>query len=239
MVVPPRSPAPQRSRYPAKQATTRSRSTKANGALPSASTVRRRGNDTITGGSGADQLFGGAGDDILNGKGGDDTLFGGAGNDVLTGGAGSDQFFGQAGNDTMIWNPGDGSDLFEGGDGTDTAIVNGGSAAETFTISANGDRVRFDRTSPGPFTLDIGSTENLILNAGGGDDVITAGNGLASLIRLTVDGGTGNDTITGGDGNDVLLGGDGNDVLNGGAGDDTLTGGAGTDHPSVRPATTP
>ena len=45
----------------------------------------------------------------------------------------------------------------------------------------------------------------------GGDDVFTAGNGLANLIQLTVDGGAGNDTITGGDGNDTLLGGDGND----------------------------
>ena len=34
-----------------------------------------------------------------------------------------------------------------------------------------------------------------------------------SLIKITVDGGTGNDSITGGDGDDTLLGGDGNDVI--------------------------
>jgi Ca2+-binding RTX toxin-like protein len=73
-------------------------------------------------------------------------LFGGDGNDVLTGGTGNDQVFGQAGVDTMIWNPGDGSDLFEGGDGNDTAQINGGNGSETFTISANGTRVLFDRT---------------------------------------------------------------------------------------------
>ncbi len=89
----------------------------------------------------------------------------------------------------MIWNPGDGSDLFEGGDGTDTAQVNGGNGAETFTITANGTRVLFARTDPAPFTLDIGTTENLVLHANGGDDVITAGNGLAGLIQLTLDGG--------------------------------------------------
>jgi Ca2+-binding RTX toxin-like protein len=200
-----------------------------NGALPGAQLFGGAGKDTITGGSGADQIFGGSGDDVLNGKGGDDSLFGGSGNDVLTGGAGTDQFFGQAGNDTMIWNPGDGSDVFEGGDGTDTAVVNGGSAAEAFTIAADGERVRFDRTSPGPFSIDIGTTENLVLNAGGGDDVITAGNGLASLIQLTIDGGAGNDTITGGDGNDVLLGGDGNDVITGGRGADVASLGAGDD----------
>ena len=54
----------------------------------------------------------------------------------------------------------------------------------------------------------------------GGDDIFTAGNGLAPLIALTVDGGAGNDTITGGDGNDVLIGGDGNDTIIGGRGND-------------------
>src|SRR3984885_1744776 len=171
-----------------------------NGALPAAQLFGGDGNDTITGGSGNDQLFGQAGNDILLGKGGNDLLFGGDGNDTLTGGAGDDQVFGQAGNDRMIWNPGDGTDLFEGGDGTDTAEVNGGNGDETFTISANGSRVLFARTDPAPFTLDIGTTENLVLAANGGDDVITAGNGLAGLIQLTLDGGAGNDTITGGDG---------------------------------------
>jgi Ca2+-binding RTX toxin-like protein len=201
----------------------------ANGALPAAELFGGRGNDVLTGGSGADQLFGQAGNDTISGKGGNDSLFGGSGNDVLTGGTGSDQFFGQAGNDTMIWNPGEGSDLFEGGDGTDTAEVEGGNGAEVFTITANGGRVRFDRTSPAPFTLDIGTTENLVLNANDGNDMITAGNGLAGLIQLTLDGGAGNDTITGGDGNDVLIGGDGNDSINGGHGHDVASLGAGDD----------
>ncbi len=200
-----------------------------NGPLPAANLFGGDGNDTLIGGSGADELFGQAGNDTLEGKGGNDLLFGGAGNDTLIGGAGDDQVFGEAGNDTMIWNPGDGTDLFEGGDGTDTAVVNGGNGAETFTLTANGTRVRFDRISPAPFTLDIGTTENLVLNMNGGDDVFTAGNGLAGLINLTVDGGAGNDQITGGDGNDTLLGGDGNDLIIGGRGNDTLLGGAGDD----------
>jgi Ca2+-binding RTX toxin-like protein len=200
-----------------------------NGALPAAQLFGGAGNDTLTGGSGADQLFGGTGNDTLLGKGGNDLLFGGAGNDTLIGGDGDDQVFGEGGNDRMIWNPGDDSDLFEGGDGNDTAEVNGGNASETFTIVANGSRVRFDRVSPAPFFLDIGTTENLVVNANGGDDTITAGNGLANLIKLTIDGGAGNDTITGGDGNDTLLGGDGNDVIIGGRGNDTARLGAGDD----------
>jgi len=200
-----------------------------NGALPAAQLFGGAGNDTLTGGSGGDLLFGQSGNDTLLGKGGNDLLFGGSGNDVLNGGDGDDQMFGEAGNDRMIWNPGDDNDLMEGGDGTDTAEVNGGNGAETFTISANGTRVRFDRVTPAPFFLDIGTTENLVLNANGGDDVITAGNGLANLIHLTIDGGAGNDTITGGDGNDTLLGGDGNDVITGGRGNDTALLGAGDD----------
>ena len=200
-----------------------------NGALPAAQLFGGAGNDTLTGGSGNDLLFGQTGNDILDGKGGADLLFGGDGNDVLTGGTGNDQDFGEAGDDRMIWNPGDGSDLVEGGDGNDTAEVNGGNGAENFTIAANGTRVRFDRISPAPFSLDIGTTENLVLHANGGDDVITAGNGLASLINLTLDGGDGNDTITGGDGADTLLGGDGNDTVIGGRGNDVASLGAGDD----------
>jgi Ca2+-binding RTX toxin-like protein len=129
----------------------------------------------------------------------------------------------------MIWNPGDGSALNEGGAGNDTVEVNGGNASENFTVTANGARVRFDRVNPAPFFLDIGTSESLVLNANGGDDTVTAGNGLAGLIQLTVDGGAGNDAITGGDGNDRLLGGDGNDVINGGRGNDAAFLGAGDD----------
>lgn len=201
----------------------------ANGAMPAAHLFGGDGNDVLTGGSGGDLLFGQSGNDTLLGKGGNDQLFGGDGNDTLTGGDGNDQMFGQAGDDRMIWNPGDDTDLFEGGTGNDTAEVNGGNGAENFTITPNGARVRFDRVDPAPFSIDIGTTENLVINANGGDDIITASNGLSTLIKLTIDGGTGNDRITGGDGNDTLRGGDGKDVINGGRGNDTALLGTGDD----------
>ncbi|QEL16354.1 calcium-binding protein [Limnoglobus roseus] len=201
----------------------------ANGALPKANLFGGAGNDVLTGGSGNDLLFGQDGNDTLLGKGGNDLLFGGAGNDVLTGGDGDDQVFGEAGDDRTVWNPGDDTDLNEGGAGIDTVEVNGGNGAEAFTVTANGTRVRFDRVNPAPFSLDIGTSEKLVVNMNGGDDTFTAGNGLAPLIQLTVDGGTGNDTITGGDGNDFLFGGDGNDTINGGRGNDTAYLGAGDD----------
>src|SRR5947209_1069958 len=200
-----------------------------NGALPAAQIFGGDGNDVITGGSGGDMLFGQAGNDTLLGKGGNDLLFGGDGNDALTGGDGDDQMFGQAGNDRMIWNPGDDSDLMEGGDGTDTAEVNGGNGTEVFTLTANGSRVRFDRTTPAPFSLDIGTTEKIVVNMNGGDDTFSASGNLASLISVTVDGGTGNDTILGSNGNDTLLGGGGNDFIDGNQGNDRVFLGAGDD----------
>lgn len=201
----------------------------ANGALPRANLYGGAGNDTLTGGSGNDLLFGEAGNDTLLGKGGVDLLFGGAGNDTLTGGSGDDQAFGQAGDDRMIWNPGDGSDINEGGAGNDTVEVNGGNGAEAFTVTANGSRVRFDRTNPAPFFIDIGTSENLFLNANGGDDTFSATGNLASLIQITVDGGTGNDTLLGSNGADRLVGGDGNDFIDGNQGNDSVFLGAGDD----------
>jgi Ca2+-binding RTX toxin-like protein len=201
----------------------------ASGALPAANLFGGAGNDVLTGGSGNDQLFGEGGNDTLLGKGGFDFLFGGAANDTLTGGDADDQVFGQGGNDRMIWNPGDDTDLNEGAGGEDTVEVNGGNGAEEFTATPNGTRVRFDRVTPAPFSIDIGTAEKLTLNANGGDDKFTGSNGLAPLIQLTVDGGTGNDTILGGDGNDALLGGDGADFVDGNRGNDTGLLGAGDD----------
>jgi Ca2+-binding RTX toxin-like protein len=201
----------------------------ANGALPSSEMFGEAGNDTLTGGSGADTLNGGPGNDTLLGKGGADFLFGGADNDTLTGGDADDQVFGDAGNDRLIWNPGDDTDLNEGGTETDTVEVNGGNGAEVFTTTANGLRVRFDRLDPAPFALDIGTCERLVLNANGGNDSFSATGNLAALIQITVDGGAGDDTILGSNGADLLLGGDNNDFIDGQQGNDNVFMGAGDD----------
>jgi Ca2+-binding RTX toxin-like protein len=201
----------------------------ANGALPPANLFGGAGNDTLSGGSGADQLFGQGGNDTLIGKGGFDLLFGGSENDTITGGDADDQAFGQSGNDRMVWNPGDDTDLNEGGDGTDTVEVNGGNGAEQFSATANGTRVRFDRINPAPFAIDIGTSENLVLNANGGDDSFSATGNLQALIKITADGGAGNDTLLGSNGVDVLLAGDGNDFVDGQQGNDVGFLGAGDD----------
>ncbi len=192
-----------------------------NGALPRANLIGGAGNDVLTGGSGADTLIGQAGNDTAAGKGGQDLLFGGADNDVLAGGDANDQVFGEAGNDRMVWNPGDDTDLNEGGPNADTVEVNGGNGAEQFTTTANGTRVRFDRVTPAPFSIDIGTSEALTVNGNGGDDTFSATGNLAALIAITVDGAAGNDRLLGSNGVDLLLGGSGSDFVDGQQGNDT------------------
>lgn len=163
-----------------------------NGALPTAQLFGEDGNDTLIGGSGADLLEGGNDSDILLGKGGSDTLYGGDGADTLTGGDADDIVEGGAGNDRSIWNPGDDTDVVEGGDGVDTVEVNGGNGAETFAITANGTRVRFDRITPAPFFLDAGRCEKLVVNPNGGADTVTindlSGTGFSDVILGINDG---------------------------------------------------
>ena len=165
----------------------------------------------------------------LRGGGGADVVRGGAGDDTLLGDAGDDQVLGSGGADRMIWNPGDGIDLNEGGDGTDSSEVNGGEDDETFTVTANGPRVRFDRLNGTTFFLDIGTTENLITRMNGGTDQFSATGNLAALIKLTTDGGSGEDVILGSNGADILLGGTENDFLDGQQGADVGLLGAGVD----------
>jgi hypothetical protein len=75
----------------------------------------------------------------------------------------------------------------------------------------------------------VGTTEHLVVNGNGGDDILLAGNGLAALLQITLDGGAGNDRLIGGDGNDLLLGGDGSDLVIGGRGNDVAQMGDGRD----------
>jgi Ca2+-binding RTX toxin-like protein len=187
------------------------------------------GDDIVNTGGGALgialDIDGGAANDVLDGGDGADLISGGDGNDRILGDnnpAGTrDDSRGDAGDDTLVWNPGDGDDLNEGGAGNDTIEVNGGGVGEQFTVkpSTVAGRVLFDRTGPtppGPFSLDIGTSERLDLNANGGDDSLNGGNVVEGLAGWTID-------ADGGDGNDTLAGASrAIDVLSGGAGEDTL-----------------
>lgn len=202
-----------------------------NGALPPLFANAGPGNDTISGGSAGDFLFGNAGNDLIRGFGGNDTIIGGTGKDLLLGDRGDDFVDGRGGNDVIVWSNGDGSDTIEGGTGLDTVQVNGADAVGDFIrIDANGDRVAVERVNFDPFLLDIGSTEILDIDGGGGSDALLGSRGLAALgIALDLDGGEGNDLVIGGDGGDLIRGGAGNDTALGKGGDDTVDGGEGND----------
>jgi Ca2+-binding RTX toxin-like protein len=175
---------------------------------------------------------GGAGDDILTGNNDADTLSGGEGDDRVIGARGGDTMNGGNGNDTLVWNNGDGSDTMNGDGNTDEIEVNGAvTQGDTFTVKPNPadlTRVRFDRLNLVAFNLNI-SAERITVNGLGGDDSITGEAGLAPLIAMTANGGTGADAITGGDGADLVTGGDDADTLSGGGGDDRIVGDRGGD----------
>ncbi|RYD31710.1 MAG: calcium-binding protein, partial [Verrucomicrobiaceae bacterium] len=199
------------------------------GALPPARIFGEGGNDTIIGGSGADFIDGGIGNDRLYGRSGADNLTGGDGADTLIGGGEDDQISGGNQDDQIIFNPGDDNDLIEGDAGTDTITIIGQNTPESYLVSVPASRVRFERDSVFPFALDIGTAEHLVLNANGGDDTFSTTGNLAALIRITVYGGAGNDTLSGSNGPDILDGGDDIDQIDGQQGIDTIFGGNGDD----------
>lgn len=141
-------------------------------------------------------------DDSIVGSSANNTLQGAAGNDTLIGGVGADNVLGGTGDDIIIWSNGDGSDVFEGDEGTNRVVVNGGVGKEDdFTIEANGSRLSFERTNVGPFALDIGTTQILIVNGVGGDDIFRLGDlaGITGLTTINLFGFEGADTVVGPD----------------------------------------
>jgi Ca2+-binding RTX toxin-like protein len=161
----------------------------------------------------------------LNGQGGNDTLSGGTGAEVITGGYGDDTVIGGpgadiihlgAGDDTFVWNPGDGSDRVSGGRGQDTMAFNGSAAAEQFHLFASGRHALFTR-DVGAITMNlrgiesvnvasVGDNDDLTVDDLTGTDVTTVNNDLAATLRGTTPGIGGSETtINGTDGADKIV----------------------------------
>jgi Ca2+-binding RTX toxin-like protein len=117
----------------------------------------------------------------------------------------------------------------DGGAGSDTVTYSGTEGDDTIGIAPNGTAV--STFAPGTATSLQNTTnvEELDVLGLGGDDTIAGSNGLATLTNLSIDGGSGDDTIVGGDGNDLLSGGSGNDSVDGGRGSDVALLGPGAD----------
>jgi len=182
--------------------------------------VARDADETLSGTTGADTLFG---------LGGDDLILGGAGHDLLGGRDGEDTLFGDFGDDYLIG--GDGNDRLDGGADHDTLY---GENGDDTLIGALGNDVIY-----------AGAGDDWVQGGSGADDLF-GGEGADSIYggdgADSIEGGLGDDALFGGAGNDELFGDFGNDTLwgnmpgatdtdidflNGGAGDDVLMLGAG------------
>jgi Ca2+-binding RTX toxin-like protein len=153
------------------------------------------GNDSISGAVGLAALIqlridGGAGNDTINGGDGAEVLIGGDGDDAIDGNRGDDTGLLGAGSDSFRWDPGDGSDVLEGQDsdeGADTMLFNGAGVAESFDVSANGERVRFFRDVAN-ITMDLNDIEFIDVQALGGADSVVLNNVSGTRLKsLTLD----------------------------------------------------
>ena len=156
--------------------------------------------ENATGGSGSFTVGPGTFGDGIVGNKGVNVLRGGPGNDVLVGVQGNDTMQGEADDDVLIWSNGDNSDLMDGGPGTDRVQVNGaaGVVGDIFTVAPGaGGRVDFDRTNLVPFSLDVGTVEQLAVVGLGGDDTFTVSDlaGAADLAAVFLVGLDGSDTF--------------------------------------------
>jgi Ca2+-binding RTX toxin-like protein len=120
---------------------------------------------------------------------------------------------------------------FGGGGDTeaDTVVVNGNNGNHSIHVAASGGQVSVTGLHETVTLTNAEADDALVVNGLGGNDVLDAAGLSAAALRLTLDGGAGNDTITGGQGDDTLRGGEGNDTVTGGHGSDTAFLGDGND----------
>jgi Ca2+-binding RTX toxin-like protein len=175
------------------------------------------GFDTLKGGNGADTLSGAIGNDLLDGGEGNDLLNGNAGGDTLQGAGGNDSLIGEDGFDSLVG--GDGNDTFQGGTGNDTIL--GGLGSDRLTEFGDVNYTVTNTTLVGRGNDAIAEIESMRIVAGSNPNTINAA--AVTVFSLSIEAGSGQDTIIAGAKNDDLFGGIGGDSLTGGAGSDKFT----------------
>lgn len=144
---------------------------------------------------------------------GNDSLLGLGGNDTLTTFGYNNTIDGGTGNDSI--DAGRGNATINGGDGNDVIIVSGHS--NLIFAGAGNDRVTLRN--------DNGSNHNNYVDLGGGDNTVTGGVDVNTII-----GGSGHDEISVSGHNNLIQSGGGSDAITiGGGGQDTVDGGDGFD----------
>jgi len=199
------------------------------------------GDDSLFGSNSADSLDGGANDDLFVALAGNDTLSGGTGVDELHQTADADQVLtdylvtgdgpdvlssiehavltGGSGDNTLNASAFTlGPVTLNGGAGNDTLAgtlisdsLDGGDGIDTNQVVFDGDLVLTDTTLIGPVSDTLIAIERFTINGGNGPNRIDAS--AYTLGSVTLDGGSGDDTLLGSAADDLLIGGDGTDTL--------------------------
>ncbi len=192
-------------------------------------------------------LDGGRGDDTIVAVGSGDTLLGGEGNDslqgnddaqILDGGLGDDTLDGAGGDDTYRWGPGDGQDIVTDTGGSDLVEIAAGISPDMLKVRRSGnDLIILSQDNNSRLTL-----KDALLSTNNAIETIRFADGTewlpAELLRRSmlgddggnsIEGTTDGDTIVSGAGNDTVNANDGDDVIDGGLGNDQLNGGLGND----------
>jgi Ca2+-binding RTX toxin-like protein len=117
------------------------------------------------------------------------------------------------------------------GDGqADTIIVNGTNGADAIDIAgAETSASVLGLSARVNITNSEGANDSLVVNALGGNDRVAATSLPAGVIKLTIDGGSGDDSLLGSQGADTIRGSDNNDFVFGDNGNDVAFMGAGDD----------
>lgn len=112
----------------------------------------------------------------------------------------------------------------------DTVIVNATSGADIIDVFGSGTSVSVVGLSALVAVSHAeGANDAVVINALAGNDGVTASTLPAGVVKLTLDGGAGDDVLLGSQGADVILGGADNDFVFGDNGDDLALLGAGHD----------
>lgn len=210
--------------------------------------------ENVSGGAGADYLFGDFRDNRLNGNGANDFLRGLQGIDTVTGGDGSDLIIGDEGAD--ILSGGSDRDIIDGGPDGDIILGEGGddelytgTGADTVDGGAGSDIIymvdTLDSISGGSekdyLVWNLATPANVVitqamsiewLQGRDANDTLNA-SGVSSIVEIQGHGGS--DTLTAGSGGSILLGGSGRDRLIGGNGLDHFVGGTEADTFRIAP----
>jgi Ca2+-binding RTX toxin-like protein len=116
----------------------------------------------------------------------------------------------------------------------DTVTVTAAAGPDVVTVASSKDgKIAVDGLAVDVSIVHAGKTDQLVINALGGADIIDATALAAGKIALTMDGGVGADTLVGSAGNDTVIGGDGNDTVSGGAGNDIFIWNPGADKDTI------